>query len=88
MASLSRSFKNTYATGPWGRLAPVPDAPPQWELLLRSLELTESQARLLLKISGSKKADRLRRWIEVHHRDRFVPPRFLTREQMERCRWD
>jgi hypothetical protein len=87
MATPSRCFENSYASGPYRQLS-VPDRPAQWDMLLSTLQLTESQARLLLKIPGSKKAEQLRRWIERHHRDRFVPVRFLNREQMERCRWD
>jgi hypothetical protein len=87
MGTLSRCFENTYAAGPHRRLS-VPDRPTQWELMLQSLELTESQARHLLKIPSSQKGGQLRRWIERHHRDRFVPVRFLTAEQADRCRWD
>jgi hypothetical protein len=88
MATLPRSYANNYAAGPWRRLAPLPDRPPKWERMLQSLELTEAAARCVLKMPRSRKAEQLRRWIEAHHRDRFVPPRFLTRAQMERCRWD
>jgi hypothetical protein len=87
VATLSRSLENNYAAGPWRRLS-VADRPTKWELMLQSLELNESQARLLLKIPGSHKANQLRRWIEAHHRDRYVPPRFLSRKQRERFRWE
>jgi hypothetical protein len=86
MATPSRCFENSYASGPYRQLS-VPDRPAQWELLLSSMQLTEADVRRLMK-RRSKKADQLRRWIERHHRDRYVPVRFLTAEQAERFRWE
>jgi hypothetical protein len=87
MATPSRCFENTYAAGPW-REIPVPDQAPQWELMLSSLELTEAAARCLLKMPRSRKAEQLRQWITRHYRDRYIPVRFLNREQIDKCRWD
>ena len=66
MGTPSRCFQNTYASGPLRRL-PFPDRPPLGELLLESLALTENEGRRLMK-RRSIKVDKLRRWIEAHHR--------------------
>jgi len=86
MGTLSRCFENSFASGPHRKLS-VPDRTPLWDLLLENLKLTEADVRRLMK-RRSRKADKLKRWIEAHHRDRYIPVRFLNPKQMERCRWD
>jgi hypothetical protein len=54
----------------------VPDQPPEWELMLQSLDLNEAEALHQLEISGAK-ARALRLWIEQNYRQRYIPQKFL-----------
>jgi hypothetical protein len=84
---LGNSPENDFAvSGYWQRLG-GPEQPTEWELMLKSLELSEDQALLELESSGAK-ARKLRRWIEQNYRQRYIPSQFLTRRQLERFQWE
>jgi hypothetical protein len=77
MGTRSRCFENNFAAGPSRKLR-IANKPSRWELMLQSLEITESQVRILMKIPGSRRANLLRRWIERYHDRRFISTKFLS----------